>query len=115
MLADHPRRQLLAADQVVEVALRLLRQRQRRDLDAALAGVLDPRAPAAADLEHVVAGLDADRLERDVHLAGHRVVQRLVVAGEDALGVAAVPLVEEGQEEVGVFVVVVGDRLLVAA
>jgi len=86
----------------------------RSDLDTLLAGVLDEGAPTAADLKHMVARLHADGLDRDVHLAGHRVFDRLVVIGKDTLGVAPVAFVEEGQEELGVFVVMVRDRPPVA-
>jgi hypothetical protein len=110
VLADHPRREVLPLDQLGEVPLRLLRQGQRGDLDAALRRVLDERAPPTADLQHVVARTQPKRLGGQLHLPGHRVFQRLVLVGEHALGVAAVPGVQEGQEELGVLVVVVRDR-----
>jgi hypothetical protein len=109
VLAYHGGRQVLPLDQAVEIALRLHRQRGGGDLDALPAGELGERPPAAADFQHMIAGFEPERVGGDLHLAGHRVFQRLVVVGEDALGVAAVPVVQEGQEELGVLVVVVRD------
>ena len=80
-----------------------------------LAAVLDEGAPAAADVEHPCSRAHADRVERVVELAGDAVLERLVRVLEDALGVGAVPAVEEGQEEVGVVLVVVLDVVVVAA
>src|SRR5207244_2972272 len=87
----------------------------RGDVDALPAGVLDEGAPAAADVQHPVAGLDAAGVDAVLELALHGGFERLVVAVEEGVGVAADAPVQPELEELGRDVVVAANALLVAA
>ena len=98
---------------LVQEADRLLRDRNAGAFHAARRGIFEPRAPARTDFEDVVAGLQLQLLEGVVELAHRRDVERLVGALIDALRVAGRFGIEEGEEELGIDVVMRADRLLV--
>src|SRR6516225_3607459 len=71
-------------------------------------------APSRADIEHAPAGLDAASLDGGIQFATDGAFQRLVIAFEVAVRVAAVFFVEEEQIEIGFTVVMLVYPLLVA-
>ena len=107
--------QVLLVDDPLDEPARLLGDGQRGDAQPVPAAVLDEGTPAAADVEDPGARAHVDRGQRVVELAGDAVLERLVGVLEHALGVRAVPAVEEGQVEVRVVLVVVRDVVVVAA
>ena len=91
-----------------------LRQRDAGDVDAvALGGVQRERAPAAADVEHAVAGLQRELGADELELGLLRLLERRRAARPDRARVRH-RLVEEEREEVVRDVVVVRDGALVA-
>src|SRR4029077_5878869 len=96
-----------------QIVGRFLRNGEAGAFHAALRGILEPGAPAGADLEHAVARLEAKLLKAVVELAARRLGQALVPGVEDALRVGRMLRIGKGEEEVRVDVVVVGDRAAV--
>jgi hypothetical protein len=90
------------------------RERDARHADAVVArGVDREAAPAAADVEHALAGLPARASARSVELGPLRLGERLRAAREQRAAVGH-RLVQEQREELVADVVVVADRLGVA-
>src|SRR4029079_9462419 len=87
---------------------------ERGDVHALLAGELQERAPAAADVEHPLPGPQADGVEGVAELALNAGLEALFVAFEEAVRVGAQLRVEPEHEELRVDVVVALDPLLVA-
>src|SRR6185436_2004039 len=115
MLLDHlAAGQAAAADQVVHGPLGGVGDGDRGHAHALLAGELQERPPAAADVEHPLARLNAAGIEGVAELAFHSSLDRLIVILEEAVRIAAQLAVEPEEEELGIDVVVALDPLLVA-
>src|SRR4029450_7841328 len=114
VLAHYLARQVLMGDQSVDVTLRLLGDSERRDVHSTLTRMLGERSPTGADIEHAPSGLDAARLDRGVEFAADTAIERLVVALEIAMRVAAVHLVQKQEVKIGLGVVMLSNPLLVA-
>ncbi len=108
VLVEHLGVELAVLDELAGVAELVLGQRDAGHPQAAVRAVVREAAPAAADLQHVIALLDPQRIQGEAVLLGRAHLQGLVAGVVEAGGVGPVVAVQGVELDV-LRVVVLGD------
>lgn len=106
VLQVHSAREILVLDEALDVACAVWGEGESCDVYAARATVLRDAAPAAADVEDVHAGLQAEAVPHCVEFIAGCLLDCFVGVFEEAVRVEAEFLVDEGVVEVVAAVVV---------